>query len=101
MGTSFIEHVVLFRFKEDVTPAQRHAMYEGLRGLKASVPGIIDLTVGDNFTDRGKGYACGLVVRLAVSLDAYQNHPEHQRVLQTLIKPIVADVIAVDYHSDR
>ncbi len=118
MVASDVEHLVLFRFHDDVTAEKRLAMFEGLRSLRTKIPEIVDLSVGENLTDRGKGYTCGLRVRLRSSpslkgksqhkegqekvpgglaaLDAYQNHPEHQRVLQTLIKPIVADVLAID-----
>jgi len=108
MSVAEIEHLVLFRFKEETTHAMRMAMFDGLRALKQSIPEIVELDVGDNLTDRGKGWTCGLRVRLRVTpatrgegalaaLEAYQTHPDHQRVLQTLIKPIVADVVAIDF----
>lgn len=94
-----IEHIVLFQVKPYVEPGAVDQMFEGLRVLKDVVPGIIDLSVGRNFTDRGKGYNCGLVVRLESrqALELYRDHPAHQAVLNNLIKPIVDDVLAVDY----
>ncbi|MCX6128184.1 MAG: Dabb family protein, partial [Proteobacteria bacterium] len=45
------------------------------------------------------GYEYGLVIRFAdrPSLDSYQVHPEHQRIVKDLIKPALADILAVDY----
>ncbi len=72
---------------------------ESLRGLKEQIPGIIDLSCGENFSERGKGFEHGLLVKFSdrSALDAYQPHPAHQEVVQNLIKPIAADVLALDY----
>jgi hypothetical protein len=94
-----VEHIVLFQWKPEATGEQIAAAVEGLRALKSKVPGIVDLTCGETFTDRGKGYTHGLVVRLTdrAALDAYLPHPEHQAVVQGHVRPIMADVIALDY----
>ena len=97
-----VEHMVLFKFIDGVTSDQKNKMIAGLRRLKAIIPEIVDLTVGENFTDRSKGFHCGLVVRLMGrdGLKAYAEHPEHQAVVASLIKPIVTDIIAIDYEID-
>lgn len=95
-----VEHIVLFKWKETTTPEEIEAVMEGLKGLKSKIPGIVDLSCGKNFTDRSKGFEYGLVVRFRdrEALDAYQPHPEHQKVVQNLIQPILAGILAVDYH---
>ena len=94
-----IEHIVLFRWKPEATDAQVAAAVKGLQGLKGRVPGILDLACGADFSDRAQGYTHGLVVRFPdrAALDAYGPHPAHQTVVQTQIKPIVADVLAFDF----
>ena len=94
-----IEHVVLFKVKAAVPAASVKAMVDGLAGLKARVPGIVDLSVGANFTDRNKGFTHGLVVRFRDrdALEVYLPHPAHQEVVQSYIRPIIEDLIAVDY----
>lgn len=74
-------------------------MAEGLHGLKNHVPGVVWITAGRNFTDRGKGFNFGLVVRLEskAALEGYRAHPEHVRVVDELIKPIIDELLAVDY----
>jgi Stress responsive A/B Barrel Domain len=69
------------------------------RGLKGKIAGIVDLSCGANFSQRAKGYTHGLVVRFTdrAALEAYGPHPEHQRIVQNLISPIRADILALDY----
>ncbi|MEA5499378.1 Dabb family protein [Limnoraphis robusta Tam1] len=94
-----IVHVVLFKWKEDATPEAICSTMEGLKELKAKIPGIIDLSCGENFSERSQGFQHGLVVKFTdkSALEAYTPHPDHQAVVQNLIKPILADILAVDY----
>ncbi|WP_413166861.1 Dabb family protein [Capilliphycus salinus ALCB114379] len=94
-----IVHIVLFKWTEDATPEAIAAAIEGLRELKAKIPGIIDLSCGENFSERSQGFQHGLLVKFTdkAALEAYTPHPDHQAVVQNLIKPILADILAVDY----
>ena len=94
-----IEHIVLFRWTPQATGEQVEQAMTGLRALKATVPGIADLTCGANFSDCSQGYTHGLVVRLTdrAALEAYGPHPAHQRVVQEFINPIRADALAFDF----
>ncbi len=94
-----VEHAVLFKVRAG-TPAEAvAAMIAGLRGLRSQVPGVVDLTAGTNFSDRSKGYTHGLVVRFTdkTALDGYLPHPAHRDVVERLIRPIIEDVLVVDY----
>ena len=95
-----VEHIVLFRWTEEATAAQIESAVEGLRALKGQIPGIVDLSCGENFSDRAQGYTHGLVVRFTdrAALEVYGPHPAHQHVVQTLINPIRAAVLALDYN---
>ena len=94
-----IEHIVLFRWKDDVSSEVVENVMTELPKLKDKISGILDLSCGANFCDRAKGFTHGLVVRFTdrAALAAYGPHPEHQRVVQNLIKPIAADILALDY----
>ena len=94
-----IEHIVLFRWKDEASQEAKDRVVEELRGLKGKIPGIVDLSCGTNFCDRAKGYTHGLVVRFKdrAALEAYGPHPDHQRVVQNFIAPIRADILALDY----
>jgi hypothetical protein len=94
-----IEHIVLMRWKEGTSrEAINNAMVE-LRKLKSIIPEIVDLTCGENFSDRARGYTHGLVVRFKdrAALNTYIPHPEHQHAVQKFITPIREESIAVDY----
>ena len=97
-----VEHLVLFKWKDGVSAEAIESAVDGLKGLRHRIPGIIDLTCGDNFSDRNQGFQTGLVVRFQdrEALEAYGPHPLHQEVVQNLISPIRADVLAVDYEID-
>ena len=94
-----IEHIVLFRWKSDATREQIHRVVTELRALKGQIDGIVDLTCGENFSPRAQGFTHGLVVRFTdrAALAAYGPHPKHQHVVETLINPIRADILAFDF----
>jgi hypothetical protein len=94
-----IEHIVLFRWTEGARQEAIGTALAELRKLKGTIPGIVDLSCGANFSDRAKGYTHGLVIRFTnrAALEVYSPHPEHQRVVQNFINPIRADVLAFDY----
>jgi hypothetical protein len=96
---TMVEHIVLFRWKEEASQEARDSAVAELRKLKGKIPGIVDLSCGANFSDRAKGYTHGLVVRFKdhAALEAYGPHPEHQCVVQIFITPIRADILALDY----
>lgn len=94
-----IEHIVLFKWQPTAAPDAIAAAMSALSAMPSQIPQIIALSCGENFTNRSQGFTHGLVVRLAdrAALEAYQAHPVHQVIVQTQIKPIVADVLALDY----
>lgn len=97
-----VEHLVLFRWQPEATASQIDAAIAALQDLADKVPGILQLSCGENFSDRAKGYQHGLFVRFGdrATLAAYQAHPAHQAVVERHLKPIIADIIALDYEFD-
>lgn len=97
-----IEHIVLFKMKQDVTDQQRTEFIEALKGLRQSVPGILELTAGRNLNqERGQGYEIALLVRFDSkdALDAYGPHPAHQDVVQNYVVPWCENVLVADYEA--
>jgi Stress responsive A/B Barrel Domain len=94
-----IEHILLIRWTEGASPEAVDTAMAELRALKDKIPGILDLSSGMNFSVRAKGYTHGLVIRFKdqAALDAYNPHPEHQRVVQKFINPIRGDTLVLDY----
>ena len=94
-----IAHIVLFRWTEEAKPEAIDRAIAELRGLKGRIAGLVDLTGGPNFSDRSKGFTHGFVMHFTdrAALNAYLPHPEHQRVVQTFLTPIRAEILVVDY----
>ena len=91
-----LEHMVWIRFKPGVSEERREHHLNGLRSLKAKVPGITRLTAGPSITDRAAGYTHGLLVTLEneAALKIYADHPEHVKVAGPLKED--ADLMAMD-----
>lgn len=91
-----VEHMVWIRFHEGVAAGRIAEHLAGLAGLKGKVPGVIDVKVGENFTDRADGCTHGLLVTLEdrAALEAYGPHPEHAKVAGPLKED--ADLLAMD-----
>ena len=96
-----IEHVVLLKLKEGVTTDQTQELLDGLNKLKEVLPGMLDVSGGYNNSPEGKssGFTYGFIVRFsdAAARDEYVPHPEHQKLAQELVRPIVDDVLVFDY----
>lgn len=95
-----VVHLVFFSFKVDASEVQIEALMSELRALGA-LPGVISLTCGKTFTTRGKQWTHALTVHFTdkAALDAYAPHPAHQKVLNEFVKPILEEVIAIDYEA--
>jgi hypothetical protein len=91
-----IDHLVFLAVREDASPEEVDDLISSVRGLKETVPGVVDLTVGENFSERSGGYTHGLFVRFesVEDLQRYMKHPDHLAVvekLDRLTERIVAD----------
>ncbi|MCC7145599.1 MAG: Dabb family protein [Phycisphaeraceae bacterium] len=91
-----IEHMVWIKFRPAITPQRIDEHLRNLAGLKNTVPGIVSLRVGPNFTDRANGYTHGLIVSFASrrDLETYLPHPNHVKVAAPLKQD--ADLLAMD-----
>lgn len=92
-----VEHMVWMKFRDGVTPARIEQHLAALRGLCETVPGIVRLAVGENFTDRAEGFTHGLLVTLESrdALSTYATHPAHVAVAEPLKRD--AELRAMDF----
>ena len=93
-----LTHVVLWSFKDAIPPAERDAILEEIRGLRARVPSLRSLEVGENVSPaRAQGYTHVLVETFddRAGLAAYASHPEHVPVAARM-RDAAAQVLAVD-----
>jgi len=97
-----VDHLVLFAVKEDASAEDVEELLSSINGLRSSIPNVMDLSAGEDFSGRGKGYTHGLFVRFRTvdDLRAYLEHPEHQAVVEKL-DALTTDRLVVDYDHER
>jgi hypothetical protein len=94
-----VQHIVLLKFRDGITADRIAHHLRGLAGLRDRVPGIVDLTIGENFSERSRGYTHALIVTLIdrAALAAYGPHPAHREVAVPLRED--AELLVVDYDA--
>jgi hypothetical protein len=92
-------HVVLFKFSEQATPDQTGQLMAHIKSLKDKILGIEAMSFGKNFSERSKGYTDAVTITFTdqAALLNFIKHPLHQELIKDFIKPILADMIVVDY----
>jgi hypothetical protein len=85
-----IRHIVLIRFRDDMSEEHRQEIYTELRGLVGKIDGLMNATFGPNVSPEGlsKGFRDGFVMDLrdADSRDRYLAHPLHQAAGAKLVE---------------
>lgn len=95
------EHLVMFQFKEEVTPEQQQELALKLLAFKGKISGLMDMTAGLNETketEHAQGFTLGLRMTFQdkQSLEEYLPHPEHQEFLSSL-DGMIENVVVMDY----
>lgn len=95
-----LRHVVLFKFKPEVTPAQVQEVVDAFGALPSKIDAIEDFEWGTDVSVEGKaaGYTHGFVVtfRDAKGRDEYLPHPAHQEFVK-LVGPRIDGVLVFDF----
>ena len=96
-----VDHLVLFAVNDNVSPEDVEDLLASIRNLRGSIPNVMDLSVGEDFSGRAKGYTHGLFVRLRTTDDlrAYLDHPDHQAVVEKL-DALTTGRLVVDYDHE-
>ncbi|KAF7731696.1 hypothetical protein EC973_008868 [Apophysomyces ossiformis] len=91
---------VLVKFKPEVDESLKQEAINEILALKDKIPEIKKATAGVNFTDRSKGFTHGWVIEVESKehLTIYNEH-EHHVAFVTKFRPLLADLVAVDYES--
>ena len=94
-----IKHIVLFKFRaSEEKEAKMHEIKIQLEKLCAIIPELQEIHVGINSNPAEKwDLSLEAVVENPDTLGIYANHPAHQAILQTLIKPMLEERACVDY----
>jgi Stress responsive A/B Barrel Domain len=92
-----IIHTFAFRWRAAVTDSQKQRAVDEIRALQGQIPGLLETSVGINFSPRSQGYELGGVMKFEdrATFDAYNGHPVHQKLL-TWLMPLI-DPVEVDF----
>ena len=79
-----LTHIVVWKYRADVSQATRDEHLARLRSLHSVVPGIESFSVGVDMLHSPTSYDTGLVAvfRDRSVLDAYAVHPDHVKVVE-------------------
>ncbi|MFC2969217.1 Dabb family protein [Acidimangrovimonas pyrenivorans] len=85
-----IRHIVLVRFRPEISEDRIAAIFADLHGIKDVLPGVLAIASGRSESPEQieRGYMHGFTVDLADwdVLAAYQAHPDHRRVGAALVE---------------
>jgi lysophospholipase L1-like esterase len=86
--TRVLRHVVLFKYKPEVTPAQLDEINRAFQDLKRQIPEVRDFERGVNNSPEGldKGFTHGYLITFSSEEDraAYLPHPAHKKFVELL-----------------
>lgn len=96
-----IVHIVLFKWNYDASEEKIEEVMAQLKAMNGKIPGIVELSCGEDFTGRADGYSHGLLVKFNTKAELlqYGPHPVHRNVVDTYINPIRESVLAFDYET--
>jgi len=91
-----ITHIVLLQPEPEITTEEIHAALSHVEALQHSIPGIIDVQVGENLS-ANQQYTYGFVMRFTdmEHLKGYAPHPSH-RVVSDELRRICSSIIDFD-----
>lgn len=96
-----IQHIVLFKLRDELSASEKRSVLERVKSQFEQLPQKISvlrkLSIRYNFNPLEE-FDCQLLAILESreDLDTYTEHPEHQALVQELIKPHVEKRAAVD-----
>jgi hypothetical protein len=95
-----LTHIVVWKYRDDVSAGQREEHIAMLRRLPTLIPNIASFSVGADILGLARSYDTGLVAVFSgrAELDAYTVHPEHIAVAD-FGKRVSAQVASVDFEG--
>ena len=93
-----IKHVVMWKFKNEASEADKLEMKRQLEALKGVVPSLVDIEIGMDVSSKEASMDMVLYTEFKSleDLAAYAGHPEHLKVVE-FVKPLVCERAVVDY----
>lgn len=99
-GSKMLNHIVLIKFKPDMTTASLQLIADGGYSLQ-QIEGVFDLNFTENVSPEAlnQGYTHSLTMKFATALDRdsiYLPHPIHQKFVKLFV-PFTESVLVYDY----
>jgi hypothetical protein len=99
-----LRHVVLYKFKDSVTPAQLQEVVDAFADLPKKIDTIIGFEHGPNVSQEGKSegltHAFVVTFKNDADLAAYLVHPAHEAYVK-VVRDRREKVVVFDYWADR
>lgn len=97
-----VTHLAVFRWKDDVDPADVERLCAALAALPEQIPELISYRFGNDLGLRVGNADFGVLARLpdAAAVATYLDHPAHQDVVRTFTSVMVAQRSTVQFVSD-
>lgn len=100
-----IKHIVLLQFKPEISNDEIGSILQQLGNLRSEVPSMKHFSFGENCSpehlNKGFNHAFVMDFEDIKGRDVYLNHPEHIRIAQEVIVPILKNglesAITIDY----
>jgi quinol monooxygenase YgiN len=91
-----IRHIVLIKFKPEVTDERAVALFSQLSVIQKKLSGVVSITAGKSQSPENieRGYMHGFVIDFSdwAALDAYQQHPDHKAFGAELVAHAVGGI---------
>lgn len=86
-----VRHIVMFTWRDDVTPGQIESIRSSLLALSTGLPGVESYQLGPDVGVNEGNHDFVVIGDFASLADYlhYRDHPEHQRIVDELIKPSI------------
>ncbi|OOE90749.1 Dabb family protein [Salinivibrio sharmensis] len=95
-----IRHVLIVRFIANARDEQIQALKDKFESMPSVIDGVSSVEWGENNSPEGKDQGYTHVIMMTFRDDAarqhYLPHPEHE-ALKAIFRPILEDIIVVDY----
>jgi hypothetical protein len=92
-------HIFGFRWKPEATEADKTRAEKEIRAFREVIPGLIEVCVGENLSQRGQGYAFAGMMKFVdkKAAEFYSIHPAHMALLKWLA-PLI-DPVELDFEA--
>ncbi len=93
-----IIHIALYKFKPEIPQKDIDEALKEVRLLKETIPQIIEISDGENFSQYSKGYTHAIVSKFnsKADIEAYRSHPNHKPIADKLDQ-MEEDSIGMDF----